>query len=223
MTKENIDISKEVLHQYDNLLGDWLPKDTAVAIAIGDRYIHYIAGLRNNQLKEGQIVKSGSIADKVIQQRCKVETVLEDSLFDVPCYCMGYPIDLCGEPGALVVILPPSHQEPPQEPLRFLTGKQEDEWSPISIEEIAYIESLQKKTWFYSGSEQYNASHTLKVLQSRLPNTFLRVHRSYIVNIPYIQRITRDFSSNLILTLKDGTELPVSQTYMNEVKIALGF
>ena len=48
-----------------------------------------------------------------------------------------------------IVILPPNYHVLQHEPFRFLTGKQEEEWSPVPIEEIAYIESLQKKTWFY--------------------------------------------------------------------------
>ena len=127
------------------------------------------------------------------------------------------------KPGALIVILPPNYHVLRHEPFRFLTGKQEEEWCPVAIEEIAYIESLQKKTWFYVASEQFCTSYTLKDLQLRLPKTFLRIHRSYIVNIPSIQRISRDITSNLVLTLRDGTELPVGQTYMADVRKALGF
>jgi len=119
--------------------------------------------------------------------------------------------------------LPSNYHVLNQEPFRFLTGKQEEEWFPVAIEEISYIESLQKKTWFYVANEQFCTNYTLKDLQLRLPKTFLRIHRSYIVNIPSIQRISRDITSNLVLTLKDGTELPVGQTYMADVRKALGF
>lgn len=216
-------ISKEVLQQYVGALEDWIPKDAAIAIAVGDCYVYYVAGLHDIRLKDGQAVQPGSIAEKVIQQRCKVDAVMDATLFGVPYYGIGYPIDLRGEPAALVVILPPNYHVSRHEPFRFITGKQEDEWSPISIEEVAYFESLQKKTWFYSEGEQFCTSITLKELSLRLPKTFLRVHRSYIVNITFIQRISRDFSSNLVLLLKNGTELPVSQTYMNDVRTALGF
>ena len=52
---------------------------------------------------------------------------------------------------------------------------------------------------------------------------FIRIHRSYIVNISYIKEISRDFSSNIQITLKDGTVLPVSQTYSANVRKKLGF
>ncbi|MBO0588050.1 LytTR family transcriptional regulator DNA-binding domain-containing protein [Sporosarcina sp. E16_8] len=216
-------MERELLQQYASILEDWVPKDAAIAIAVGDSYIYYVEGIHDIRLREGQQVMPGSIADKVINDRLKVDKIMDNSLFGIPYYGIGYPIDLQGEPGALIVILPPYYHVLRHEPFRFLTGKQEDEWSPVAIEEIAYIESLQKKTWFYVASEQFCTSYTLKDLQLRLPKTFLRIHRSYIVNIPAIQRISRDITSNLVLTLRDGTELPVGQTYTADVRKALGF
>ncbi len=218
-----MEITRETLEQYVSILGDWIPKDAAIAIAVGDRYIYYVEGIQDIQLIEGQLVIPGSIADKVINKRLKVDKVMDNTLFGSPYYGIGYPIELQGEPGALLVILPTNYHVLKQEPFRFLTGKQEEEWCPVPIEEIAYIESLQKKTWFYVASEQFCTSYTLKDLQLRLPKTFLRIHRSYIVNIPSIQRISRDITSNLVLKLRDGTELPVGQTYMADVRKALGF
>ena len=223
MVKENVEIARDVLQQYASILGDWIPKDAAVTIAVGAHYIYYVEGVHDIHLKEGQSIMPGSIADKVINDRIKVDKVMDNSLFGVPYYGIGYPIDLHGEPGALIVILPPNYHVLRHEPFRFLTGKQDEEWSPVPVNEIAYIESLQKKTWFYVDSEQYCTSHTLKDLQLRLPKTFIRIHRSYIVNIPSIQRISRDITSNLVLTLRNGTELPVGQTYMADVRKALGF
>jgi len=218
-----VEITRETLAQYVAILGDWIPKDAAIAIAVGDRYIYYVEGTQDIQLMEGQVVIAGSIADKVISKRLKVDKVMDNTLFGSPYYGIGYPIVLQGEPAALLVILPSNYHVLKQEPFRFLTGKQEEDWFPVAIEEISYIESLQKKTWFYASSEQFCTSYTLKDLQLRLPKTFLRIHRSYIVNIPSIQCISRDITSNLVLTLRDGTELPVGQTYMADVRKELGF
>ena len=90
-----------------------------------------------------------------------------------------------------------------------MTGKQEDEWNPIPIEKVSYIESLQKKTWFYANKEPYKTNIPLKDLQLRLPDNFLRIHRSYIVNISFIDRITRDFSSNLMFYYRMVPNFPL--------------
>lgn len=223
VTKEKLCISDEELQQYTTLLEDWIPDDAAIVIGVGDCYIRYIAGIHNIQIKEGQPIQPGSIAEEVIRNRHKVKASIDHTLFGVPYYGIGYPIHIHGKPAALIVILPPDYHEPRPEPFHYLTGKQEEDWSPVPIEQISHIESLQKKTWFYANDEGYCTNYTLKDLQVRLPHSFLRIHRSYIVNIAFIQRISRDLSSNLVLTLKDETELPVSQTYITDLKKALGF
>ena len=77
-------------------------------LRVGDCYIRYIAGIHDIQIKEGQPVQPGSIAEEVIRNRRKVEKHLWiNSLFGIPYYGIGYPIQIHGEPGALIVILPP--------------------------------------------------------------------------------------------------------------------
>lgn len=133
------------------------------------------------------------------------------------------PVELNGERTLIVVVLPHDYDLVKCGPLRQLTGKLGEEWYPVPLEQITHIESFQKKTFFYTDSGQFSISSTLKVLEGRLPEIFLRIHRSYIVNTASILRISRDFSSNLVVTLVDGTELPVSQSYVNDVKCVLGF
>ncbi|WP_262173900.1 LytTR family DNA-binding domain-containing protein [Saccharococcus sp. Marseille-Q5394] len=133
------------------------------------------------------------------------------------------PVKINGEPAALVVNLAHDYELVKISPLRLLTGKLDDEWYPVPLEQITHIESYQKKTFFYTEEGQFSIASTLKELDKRLPEVFLRIHRSYIVNTAKISRISRDFSSNLVVTLVDGTELPVSQSYVNDVKCVLGF
>lgn len=217
------DTPKRILNQYATILEDWVPKDASIAIAVADRYIYYDAGVHDIHLKEGQYIHAGSIAAATIKDRRKVEVVIDNSLYGMSYFGIGYPIDVKDEPGALIIILPPSFHVLKRDQLQFLTGKKEDEWFPIPVNHVNYIESLHKKTWFYTAGEQYNISFTLKDLHLRLPSVFLRIHRSYIINMNSIEKISRDFSSNLVITLVDGTELPVSQTYLNEVRLLLGF
>lgn len=214
---------REVITQFACLLEDWIPKDASIAIAMGEQYIFYGAGGHRLPLQEGQQIETGSVADQVLTKRCKVDAVIDATLIGIPYYGIGYPIEINEQPAALIIVLPQEYHVLRQKPFRFLTGKTDEEWRPIAVEEISHIESLQKKTWFYAADEHFSTNFTLKELALRLPTTFLRIHRSYIINISFIQRISRDFSSNLIITLKDGTELPVSQSYMSDVRTALGF
>ncbi|PID02691.1 LytTR family transcriptional regulator [Sporosarcina sp. P2] len=220
---ENKDIPKKILNQYASVLEDWVPKDASIAIAVSDHYIYYVPGMHDIHLREGQHIQTGSIAEVTIKNQRKVEVIMDNSLYGTSYFGIGYPIDVQGEDGALIIILPPNFHVLKKDQLQFLTGKKEDEWFPIPLDQVSYIESLHKKTWFYTADENYNISFTLKDLHLRLPRCFLRIHRSYIINMNCIEKISRDFSSNLVIKLIDGTELPVSQTYLNEVRALLGF
>ena len=221
---ENTKIREELLQQFACLLEDWIPTDARLAIALNGHYIFSVVpGLTVDRRLEGQPVQGGSIAERVLLNRKKTGVMVDMTLSGIPAYGAGYPIELNGEPAALVVLLPPAQESAKSGLLRLLTGKLDDEWYPVPIEKITHIESFQKKTFFYTEDGQFSISSTLKELDMRLPEIFLRIHRSYIVNTASIQRISRDFSSNLVVTLVDGTELPVSQSYVNDVKCVLGF
>lgn len=216
-------INREILQQYKVILEDWIPQHASIAIALDDTYIYFGSGTHNIHLEVGSTVREDSIAYRVLQTRMKTDAVMDNSLFETPYYAIGYPIIINNQPGALVVVLPPTFSKPKIEPYRFLTGKQDEDWSPVPIEQISHFESLQKRTWFYKEGEQYKTSVTLKEMQTRLPNIFIRIHRSYIINIHFVKKISRDITSNFVILLKDGTELPVSQSYMNDVRNVLDF
>src|SRR5690606_3061591 len=141
--------------------------------ALKDRYIYYDPGMHDIHLKEGQHIQAGSIAEVTINERRKVEVVMDNKLYGMSYFGIGYPIEVNNEPAALIIILPPNYHVLKRERFQFLTGKKDDEWFPIPVDQVTYIESLHKKTWFYTSGEQYNISFTLKDLHLRLPKTFL--------------------------------------------------
>lgn len=216
-------IKRYIFEQYQALLTDWIPKGASIAIAVEYTFTYFLSGHENIALKIGSAVPPDSIAYKVIETRKKVDAVMDNSLFDTPYYAIGYPIEINGLPAALVIVLPPLFHVEQQETYQFLTGKQNDDWVPIPINDISHIESLQKKTWFYRKGESFSTQIPLKDLQTRLPDQFIRIHRSFIINIYFIERITRDIASNFVIILKDGSELPVSQSYVNTVRKVLEF
>jgi hypothetical protein len=61
-------------------------------------------------------------------------------------------------------------------------------------------------------------SDSLNELEQSLPPSFLRAHRSYIVNTALIASLQRTTSGTGILTLKNGDTVPVSRRIMPQVK-----
>lgn len=223
MTQSISTTAHEIATHYQTILADWLPKQSSIAIAMHDEYIYFSSTNEQFQLSVGSPVQKESIAYAVLQSHKKIDAMMDETLFDQPYYGIGYPILLNQTKAALIVILPSHFSFPEKEPISFLTGKDENGWSPVLINDVMYIESLNKKTWFYEKGTQHKTTITLKELQLSLPKQFLRIHRSYIINIRYIKTITRDLASNFQVTLINEMTLPISQSYVNDVRAVLNF
>jgi DNA-binding LytR/AlgR family response regulator len=61
----------------------------------------------------------------------------------------------------------------------------------------------------------------LHELESDLPQTFLRVHRSYIVNTAHVRSLTREANGVGALTMDNGENVPVSRRILPNVRSAL--
>ncbi len=100
----------------------------------------------------------------------------------------------------------------------FIFVKSEYENIKISIDDIKYIQGLKDYIKIYT-KDNHKAILTLsnfKVILDKLPNQFLRVHRSYIVNVNYIKALQK---TKLII---DDIRIPIGETYKNEVLHRLG-
>ena len=62
---------------------------------------------------------------------------------------------------------------------------------------------------------------TLARLEEQLPPTFLRVHRSHIVNTAFVQTLEREAGGGGRLILRSGGEVPVSRRILPQVRSAL--
>jgi DNA-binding LytR/AlgR family response regulator len=73
----------------------------------------------------------------------------------------------------------------------------------------------------YSDGRTVLYTLTLTALEQRLPPTFLRVHRSHIVNTAHVVRLEREPGGGGRLVLTTGAEAPVSRRIMPKVRSAL--
>lgn len=85
----------------------------------------------------------------------------------------------------------------------------------IPYSRIRYFESREKKIYINAGSEEYSFYDTLDKLEQKLPEGFLRCHRSFIVAQSCIRKIL--LSQSMIL-LDNGDSLPLSRTYKSVFK-----
>jgi len=82
----------------------------------------------------------------------------------------------------------------------------------LNNEEILYIESMGDYVKFVLADKKYVSHNTIKNLEEKInPTVFLKIHRSYIVNMKKVQNI-RD---NTVVI--NGLELPISKANRAEV------
>jgi DNA-binding LytR/AlgR family response regulator len=96
----------------------------------------------------------------------------------------------------------------------------------LDVSEIRYAVARDDYAYVATYDATYRTSYTLGELHRRLgPSRFLRVHRSFLVNIDHILEIHPYFKGTLILRMDDKgrTEIPVSRREAPRFRMLLGW
>lgn len=83
----------------------------------------------------------------------------------------------------------------------------------IEYRDILSFSSFLHNVDILTRNEHFNQNATLSSILSHLPKQFVRVHRSHIVNMAHIHKI----SGNKI-TLSNRTMVPIGRQYLNDVR-----
>ncbi|SFX82531.1 two component transcriptional regulator, LytTR family [Janthinobacterium lividum] len=93
----------------------------------------------------------------------------------------------------------------------------------IASARIDYIEAQDDYISIRSEGKSYLKSQTLAELETQLdPAKFLRVHRSYLLNIDGIRRIEAATKDSHVAILRDDTRIPVSKAGYQKLKLLVG-
>ncbi len=93
----------------------------------------------------------------------------------------------------------------------------------LNTEEIDWIEASGRYVFLHIGKESYLLKEALKTLEPDLdPRTFVRIHRSNIVNLNRVKQMQQWFHGDFLVVLQDGTQLMLSRRYRDRLHAALG-
>jgi two-component system, LytTR family, response regulator len=82
----------------------------------------------------------------------------------------------------------------------------------VPVQRIDYIEAQDDYLHVWSRGRRHIKQQTLADLEALLdPTRFIRVHRSYIVNLESLARVEPYAKDSRVALLKDGTKIPVSR------------
>jgi DNA-binding LytR/AlgR family response regulator len=94
----------------------------------------------------------------------------------------------------------------------FITIRADRKNIRVNVKDILWVRSLKDYVKIYTADQQYITQMTMSELEQNLPEKeFLRIHRSYIINISKVTAFTgQDVEINEV-------ELPIGGSYKNLV------
>jgi two-component system, LytTR family, response regulator len=112
---------------------------------------------------------------------------------------------------------------PPEQKLERIVVKDGAKVHIIPLEKLDYVEAQDDYVALRSEKKNYLKQQTISSVEGQLdPKKFVRIHRSYIVNLERIARIEPYTKDSRVAVLTDGTQLPVSRSGHARLKELLG-
>ncbi|MFB1097349.1 LytR/AlgR family response regulator transcription factor [Terribacillus sp. JSM ZJ617] len=111
----------------------------------------------------------------------------------------------------------------PKTPIKKLPVMEDERISLLDIQSILYITTQGGKTQIKTLQKLFHLNEPLASVEKKLTDSsFMRVHRSYIVQLEHVTALEPWFNSTYNLVMEDGSKVPVSRTYVREVKERFG-
>lgn len=105
-----------------------------------------------------------------------------------------------------------------ERPERFLVRKLGSEFL-VAARDVEWLEAAENYVNLHVRGQVYPLRSTMAAISARLdPQRFVRVHRSYIVNLDFLVQIEPLDTGDARLLMKDGTRVPCSRRYRNALR-----
>ena len=104
-----------------------------------------------------------------------------------------------------------------------ITGIKEGEMFILDVQKILYIDTVDKKTFFYTSKDIYETPLKLYELEEKLiESDFFRASKSTIINFKQIKSLRPEFGGKMLVTMNNDERLYVSRQYVHTIKGKLG-
>lgn len=107
-------------------------------------------------------------------------------------------------------------------PLQRILIKENTKVHVIPVHEITHFEAQDDYVLIHTKDNSYIKNERISNLEAELdPQIFIRLHRSFLVNIDYVNRIESYLKDSKIAKLYTGVEIPVSRSGYGKLKQVL--
>jgi DNA-binding LytR/AlgR family response regulator len=107
---------------------------------------------------------------------------------------------------------------------RKIVGKVGEEFFLLGADEIFAFQADGDIVWIVTAKKRYMATQTLKILEQRLRNTsFRRIHRSALVNVDHVRKMSALSSQRWLITMSNDQEFVASKRQARSVRELLNW
>lgn len=108
--------------------------------------------------------------------------------------------------------------------IKTLTVKLGDKILLIKLSDIVHIQAEDKYVFLHTvDGKKHLTDFTLSALEDKLPEDFLRIHRSDIINTEFIKEIRKGFNGALVFVLNNQVQTKVTSSRSNSETLRLRF
>jgi two-component system LytT family response regulator len=95
----------------------------------------------------------------------------------------------------------------------------------VDLASVTHFVAQEKLTYAVVGGRNHSVDHTIADLEGKLdPKRFVRIHRSILLNLDWVEQVNSRFGGQMAVCLKDAgrTQLPVARDRARALKERLG-
>lgn len=125
---------------------------------------------------------------------------------------------------AMMTVLKEFYNQKEEKKMTSITVKKGDKLMFIKLDEVSHFEADEKYVKLYTKKENHLIEQSLAQLETKLPDYFMRVHRSVIVNKDQVLEVQKYFNSRFVITLNSQkkTIITSGRSYNVEIKDWMG-
>jgi len=105
--------------------------------------------------------------------------------------------------------------------LFYVIGLREKEKVRIDLKNIQRIYSANKQVFCVANGQEYQLSERLYQLQEKLPNSFVQISRTEIIQIQTVEKFAITKSGIIEIIFTDGQKTSASRRYLKKVREVL--
>nr|WP_315151590.1 LytTR family DNA-binding domain-containing protein [uncultured Flavobacterium sp.] len=109
----------------------------------------------------------------------------------------------------ILEVLKEFYHQKEEKKMTSITVKKGDKLFFIKLDEVTHFEADEKYVSVYTDKENHLIEQSLSQLELKLPDNFIRVHRSVIINRNYVSEVEKYFNSRFAIRLNNHKKTSV--------------